>query len=144
MKPTVDDARQSMVAHAAQKGLEIRQKHGPEIDWNTLLRILEDRTCVRYPCDIVFDQRQLQPGEFAYAFPKGANPEDGFTIYIHPHFQTQLHKAPLLVLYHLVSVNYGPFASAEDAESLGAAALGVPRDDYYQAICRMADEVTDR
>jgi hypothetical protein len=40
-----------------------------------------------------------------------------------------------------VLVNYGEFASAEDAETFGAAALGLARDDYYQALCGLADQV---
>jgi hypothetical protein len=44
-----------------------------------------------------------------------------------------------LVLYQLVVVNYGEFASSDDAEIFGAAALGISREMYYQALCQMAD-----
>ena len=54
-----------------------------------------------------------------------------------------LEAAAALVLYQLVVVNYGAFASAEDAERFGAAALGLPRDDYYALICRLADSLPD-
>jgi hypothetical protein len=40
-------------------------------------------------------------------------------------------------------VNYGEFASADDAETFGAAALGLSKDDYYQAVCALADELAD-
>ena len=46
-------------------------------------------------------------------------------MYVHPLFMTQLEKVPLLVLYQLVLVNYGEFASPDDAETFGAAALGL-------------------
>jgi hypothetical protein len=46
------------------------------------------------------------------------------------------------VLYQLVLVNYGEFASADDAETFGAHALGLAKDDYYQALCRLADEIS--
>ena len=138
---TPDDAKQSLSAHAAAKGDEIRDKYGPVIGWNELLRILEDRQCVRYPCEIVFDQKLLQPGEFAHPVPKGAQPEDGFAINVHPFFMTDLQRVPWLVLYQLVLVNYGPFASPDDAETFGAHALGLTNDSYYQALCEMADLV---
>jgi hypothetical protein len=48
---------------------------------------------------------------------------------------------PYLVLYQLVLVNYGEFASPDDAETFGASALGLEREEYYAALCRMADEV---
>ena len=60
---------------------------------------------------------------------------------VHPFFETTLDRVPLLVLYQLVSVNYGGFASAEDAEIFGAAALGLDREDYYATVCAMADEL---
>ena len=138
---TADDARQSLSAHVASKGEEIAAKYGPRIGWKELQRILQDRAFVRYPCEIVFDSTQLQPGEFAHPVPKGEQPEDGFVIHVQPLFMTQLQRVPWLVLYQLVLVNYGEFASPEDAEIFGAAALGRARDEYYQALCEMADQL---
>lgn len=48
---------------------------------------------------------------------------------------------PWLALYQLVLVNYGEFASTDDAEIFGASALGIPREYYYRALCEMADEL---
>ena len=138
---TAEDARQSLNAHMAAKGAEICEKYGPRIGWNGLLRILEDRACVRYPCEIVFDSNPLQLGEFAHPVAKGDRPEDGFTMFVHPFFMTQLERVPGLVLYQLVLVNYGECATPEDAETFGAAALGLSKDDYYTAICELADEI---
>jgi hypothetical protein len=138
---TPHDAQQSLHAHVTAKGDEIRAKYGPAIGWNELLRILEDRQCVRYPCEIVFDQRPLEAGELAYSLAKGARPEDGFTVYVHPLFRAKLERVSWLVLYQLVRVNYGAFASSEDAEVFGAHALGLDKESYYQALCEMADLV---
>jgi hypothetical protein len=138
---TAEDARRSLREHVAAKGEEIRAKYGPRIGWAELQRILQDRSCVRYPCDIVFDAAPLQPGEFAWPAPKGDRPEDGFTLYVHPFFLTQLDVVPYLVLYQLVLVNYGPFASPDDAETFGAAALGLDKDEYYARLCELADQI---
>ena len=54
---------------------------------------------------------------------------------------TELRAVPQLVLYQLVAVNYGGFASGDDAETFGAAALGLEREDYYQELCRLADQL---
>jgi len=137
--PTDAEARQSLNAHVAAKGEEIHDKYGPHLGWNELLRLLADRACVRYPCEIVFAEGPLQPGEMAFPEPKGARPEDGFTIYVHPGFAAQRERVPALVLYQLVVVNYGAFASADDAETFGAAALGLSPDDYYRVLCDLAD-----
>jgi hypothetical protein len=140
-KLTVEDARQSLAAHAAEKGVELHEKYGPHIGWSELRRILEDRSVVRYPCEIVFDTSGLLEGEFAHPVPNSERPEDGFKIQIHPLFMTQLEQVPLLVLYQLVLVNYGEFAAADDAESFGAAALGIDKEEYYQSLCELADQL---
>ena len=106
-----------------------------------MLQILGDRSCARYPCEVVFDAAPLRPGEFAHPVGKGELPADGFTIYVHPYFMIQLDQVPLLVLYQLVVVNYGAFATADDAETFGAAAFGLSKDEYYHTLCQLADEL---
>ena len=138
---TADDVRQSLTAHVAAKGCEIFEKYGPELGWPELLLLLQDRACVRYPCEILFDAEPLLASEFAHPIPKGARPEDGFRLFVHPLFRSRLAEVPMLVLYQLVAVNYGEFASADDAEIFGAAALGLDREEYYQVLCRLADEL---
>ena len=129
VKLTAEDARQSLNEHVAAKGAEIRAKYGPNIGWRELQKILADRIHVRYPCEINFDAGPLQPGEFAHPIAKGERPEDGFVMHVHPVFMTQLAQVPWLVLYQLVLVNYSEFATADDAETFGAAAVGISRDN---------------
>ena len=138
---TAHDAKQSLNAHVAAKGAEIFDKYGPVIGWSQLQAILRDRTCVRYPCELKFDSARLNPGEFAFPEPKGDMPEEGFTLFVHPVYMTQLAMVPYLALYQLVAVNYGEFASADDAETFASYALGVPREEYYQTLCDLADQL---
>jgi hypothetical protein len=139
--PTADDGRQSLNAHVAAKGDEIRAKYGPRIGWTELQRILQDRACVRYPCEVIFDGTPLRSGEFAHPVPRGERPEDGFELYIHPYFMTQPDRIAHLALYQLVVVNYGEFASPDDAETFGANALGLSKEEYYQSLCELSDEI---
>ena len=138
---TADDARQSLAAHVEAKGVEIFCKYGPHIGWEQLPRLLADRAYVRYPCEIAFDAAPLQSGEFAVPLQKGERPEEGFTMCVHPIFLTQLGEVPALVLYQLVALNYGVFASAHEAETFGAAALGLTRDEYYDRLCKISDQL---
>lgn len=48
-------------------------------------------------------------------------------------------QVPLLALYQLVVVNYGDFASADDALTFGATALGLTDDEYYARLCEVID-----
>ena len=138
---TADDARQSLTAHLENKGVELFCKYGPLLDRQQLERLLQDRSFVRYPVEIAFDAASLLPGEFAHPLPKGERPEDGFTMAVHPRYADRPDRVAFLVLYQLVAVNYGEFASAHDAEGFGAAALGLTRDEYYNAVCDLADEL---
>jgi len=138
---TVDDAKLSLTAHVRMKGEEVREKYGPVIGWSELMRLLEDRAVCRYPCEIVFDAAALQEGEFAFPLAKGARPEEGFTLFVHPIYQSRLDQVPALALYQLVVVNYGEFASPLDAEAFGAAALGISVKEYYDLLCEMADSL---
>jgi hypothetical protein len=138
---TADDGRQSLNAHVAERGDAIRAKYGPHIGWTELQRILQDCAFVRYPCDIVFDAGPLQPGEFAHPVPRGDSPEEGFNLYVHPWFMLRPDRIPYLALYQLVLVNYGAFASADDAETFGACALGLSKEEYYRIVCELADEI---
>jgi hypothetical protein len=138
---TQEDARESLTAHVAARGLAIREKYGPAIGWAELQRILADRECVRYPCELAFDATPLQPGELAFPLPLGDRPEDGFQLCIHPYFAADPARVPGLALYQLVAINYGAFASPDDAESFGAAVLGLAREEYYSALCALADEI---
>ena len=138
---TAGDARETLSAHVTAKGVEIREKYGPDIGWDKLQQILLDRACVRYLCKVVFDSSPLLPGEFAHPIPNGDHPEDGFTLYVHPIFLRQREQVSFLVLYQLVLVNYGEFAAPEDAEIFGASVLGLPREEYYSRVCEMADQI---
>lgn len=136
---TAEDARQSLRDHCAAKGEEVRAKFGPHIGWAELNQLLKDRKFVRYPCTIAFDALPLQADEFAYPEPLGPRPDSGFRICVHPRFESDLDSVPALVLYQLVAVNYGDFATAEDAEAFGAAALGRSREEYYEQLCKVVD-----
>lgn len=140
---TAADAKVSLTAHVEAKGVEVFLKYGPQMGWGELQRLLADRAYVRYPCEIAFDATDLLPGECAHPVQIGERPEEGFRMCVHPLFLLQLERVPSLVLYQLVAVNYGEFASADEAETFGAAALGLTRDEYYAALCLLADELAE-
>jgi len=60
---------------------------------------------------------------------------------VRPSALTQLAAVPAVVLHQLVLVNYGEFASPDDAEAFGAAALGMRKDEYDAQLCELADQI---
>jgi hypothetical protein len=136
-----EDVRDSLSDQMAAQARVIWEKYGPEIGWNELLQLLGDRKCVRYPCEIRFDATPLLAGEFAHAEAKSGKSEDGFTIYVHPCYADQLARVSYLVLHQLVLVNYGSAATAEDAETFGSSVLGLSKDQYYNALCELSEQI---
>ena len=134
------DVRQHLTAEVAAQGQEIARLYGP-IDWKQLQRLLNDRRFVRYPCELRFEADPLLPGEFAHPVLKGRTPEEGYILYLHPHYAGQLPSVPYLVLHQLVLINFGESATAEDAETFGALALGLPKESYFRALCELSDQI---
>jgi hypothetical protein len=119
---------------------DIRQKYGPSIGWDELQRLLQDRDLIPFPCEIRFDLDPLLPGEFGHPLPNGSAPEDGFVLYLHPLFATELSRVAYLVLHQLVFIN-DESATADDAENFGSATLGLSKEAYYQALCELSGQI---
>ncbi|MFZ4576352.1 MAG: hypothetical protein ACOYN0_18355 [Phycisphaerales bacterium] len=141
-KITEQDGRLALRDHVLERAHLARTKHGPEIDYGAILRILDDRTVARYPVGVRFSADGLEPGEFAHAAQLGAHPKDGFCIFVHPSFEARRELWPLLIAYHIPPINYGDIAEPEDCEAFGAALLGLETEAYYAKLCELSDEVS--
>ncbi len=138
---TETDAKEALRDHLVAKAIDARLRHGLLIDADEIMRILDDKAVVRYPVGIRFDSQPLEPGEFAWPAPLGETPSNGFCLFINPWFENQPDAWPLLIAYHLPSINYGEIVSGEDAEAFGAALLGLETETYYQALCELVDSI---
>lgn len=139
--PTAEEAMQALRGHVVELAHKARARHGPVFDRAALDALLADGDCVRFGARIVFDASRLLPGEFAHAERRGEGPGEGFDLVVHPRFEGRDADLPLLVAYHIVSINYLDVAAHEEAELYGAALLGLDVEDYYQRVCALADEV---
>lgn len=138
---TLEDGRRALGVHLLEKGRKLRRKYGRFIDDETLFRILDDREFVRFPARIVFDSSKIEKGMFAAAQKISGGSSDGYVIFVHEYFKTRRGDLPAAVFYHLVTVNYGDFATPDEAEEFGSAALGLDKEYYYQYLCRLADQI---
>jgi len=139
--PSADEARLALHEHLVDKATSARLRHGLLIDADAILRILNDRETVRYPVEIAFDADPLEPGEFAYPQPLGEHPADGFRLCLHPWFEPTPEVWPLLIAYHIPTINYGEIGGPAEAELFGATLLGIDREEYYNALCELADSI---
>lgn len=138
---TLEDGRRALAVHALQKGSDLRKKYGSFIDFETFLKILQDEEFVRFPTRIIFDSSKIEKGMFAVVEKEADEPTKSYIIYVHEYFKKRLGDLPAVVLYHVVTVNYGDFATYNEAEEFGSAALGMEKDYYYQYLCRLADQI---
>ena len=138
---TPEDGRRSLLQHAVDNANAARARYGPHIGLSEIEAMLGDPTIVRYPTRLAYDSTGIDAGMFARALPCGPEPRDGFLLHVHPHFAGRSNDLPLLIAYHLVSINYGEIANHEVAEQFGAALLGLSVEDYYRQLCGLADEL---
>lgn len=103
--------------------------------------VLANRTCVRHQTQVVFDDTPLLPGTFGRA-EAAAGPDGNrvFTLSLMARFSGRPAEWPLLVAYHLPSINYGRMPTADDALAFGAELLGLDEEAYYQRLCALVDE----
>lgn len=141
IKPTVRDGAIALRDHLMSVAELARGRYGEQMDLTGIEALLEDREIVRYPVTLVFDDAPLQPGEYGFPEPIGCRPQDGFKLYLHPHFEPREDVLALLIAYQLVRVNYGDVASHEEAEVFGAALCGVDQDKYYETLCELVDSI---
>lgn len=139
--PSEQDGKRALRDHVLERAHVARARFGPKIDADATLRMLDDRTIVRYPVTIRFDALGLQPGEFAHAEQQGAHPKDGFVLFIHPTLEARPDLVPLVVAYHVPPINYGDIAEPDDCEAFGAALLNLPVAEYYRRLCEIADSL---
>ena len=138
-----EQAKQAFHEHLVEKATAARLKYGLYIDTDAVLQMLDDDAVVRYPTTVVFDASPLQPHEFAYPQPLGFHASDGYALCIHPSFRAQREILPLLIAYHIPVINYGSIVERDDAELYGATLLGLDVEAYYQALCELADAMTE-
>lgn len=137
----LDQGQRALRDHARKLAARARQRHGDVTTLAGLRRLLGDSDVVRFPTELVFDAGPLLPGEFAWAMPLGARPDDGFALVVHPELENDPEAVALAVAYHLVRVNYLDVAGAPEAEIFGATLLGLEVDDYYERLCALADRL---
>jgi len=141
LRLTLEDGRRALAVHCLDIGHKLRETYGKAIDYELLQTILKDEAFVRYPVRLQFDSTKVENGMFAATERVSTDASAGFVIYIHECFKKRLGNVPALVFYHLVAVNYGEFATHNEAEEFGSSALGMEKEEYYQLLCCLTDQI---
>jgi hypothetical protein len=140
---TEADGYAALQGHLVDRACQARETYADLANVPRLRELLMDPSVVRFPTRLEFDAEPLLPGEFAWARPEGEHPRDGFTVVVHPLFEERTEDLPLLVAYHIASINYVDVVTHRECELYGAALMGMSVEAYYQRLCAMADELPD-
>ena len=112
------------------------------LDAEKLDALLHDLECVRHPTRLVFEFGEMAMHQFAQPDVDWRNThQDGRVLYLRPLLRERPDLLPLAVAYMIPLINYGEIVSDEHCRLYGATLLGMMGDEYYHAICRLAESV---
>jgi len=131
-----------LLPRAEALGRAARAQYGPDLDKRTLLELLDDRRYVFHPTHFVFDAEPLQKGEFGWVQRLGEAPEEGYILYIHPHFRDH-EDLPMLIAYQMVVPNWDGVADDEVALRFAGALFDRDPEAIYRRVCELADAIPD-
>jgi len=133
--------QQSLREHILAQAVVAHQKHGP-LTFEKLNALLHDPDCLRYPVRLVFEFGEMAMHQFAQPDIDWRNtPQDGRVLYVRPLLRERPDLLPLAVAYMIPLINYGDVISDEHCLLYGATLLGMLEEEFYQAICLLAEIV---
>jgi hypothetical protein len=133
--------QQSLREHLVAQAIVAHQKHGP-LTADKLDALLHDPDCLRHPVRLVFEFGEMAMHQFAQPDVDWRNTEqDGRVLYLRPLLRKRPDLLPLAVAYMIPVINYGDIVSDEHCLLYGAVLMGMLTDEFYDAVCRLADLV---
>ena len=131
----------SLREHIAAQAVVAHHKHAP-LTFAGLDALLSDPECLRYPVRLVFEFGEMAVHQFAQPDLDHRNQEhDGRVLYLRPLLRDHPDLTVLAVAYMIPVINYGEIVADEHCLRYGATLLGMMEQEFYEAICGMADFV---
>jgi hypothetical protein len=129
----------SLREHLLAQAVVAHQKYAP-LSAGKLDRLLHDTDCLRHPVRLVFEFGEMAMHQFAQPDLDWRNREqDGRVLYLRPLLRHQPELLPFAIAYMLPLINYGDIITDDHCVLYGATLLGMMEDEFYAAICRLAD-----
>jgi len=133
--------QQSLREHLLAQAVVAHEKHGP-LSADRLPTLLHDPDCLRYPVRLVYEFGEMALHQFAQPDIDWRNREqDGRLLYLRPILGDRPDLVVLAVAYMIPLINYGDIIADEHCVAYGATLLGMMENEFYQAICGLADFV---
>ncbi len=133
--------QQSLRDHLVAQALVAHQKYAP-LTFDKLDALLRDPDCLRHPTRLVFELGAMALHQFAQPDIDWRHREaDGRVLYLRPALRERPDLIVPAVAYMIPGINYGDVVTDEHCLLYGAALLGLPIDEFYERVCRLADFV---
>lgn len=131
----------SLREHLLAQAVVAHQKHGP-LTYEKLDALLHDPDCLRYPVRLVYEFGEMAMHQFAQPDVDWRNTEQGGKVlYVRPILRDRPDLVVQAVAYMIPLVNYGDIITDNHCVAYGATLLGMMEEEYYRAICQLADFV---
>jgi hypothetical protein len=137
--PSVALLQHVLLHHADAAAHRARQKMGGVLSGETLAVFLNDPECLRYPTEIVFDDTDLEPHQFAQPFLVEEEGSRRCILRVRPRYAACPEVLPYFVAYMAAVINYGDAAWADLCEIYGATLLGLDQETFYRRLCHCVD-----
>lgn len=131
----------SLREHLLAQAVVAHQKHGP-LTLDRLDALLHDPECLRYPVRLVYEFGEMAMHQFAQPDVDWRNTEQGGKVlYLRPILRDRPELVILAVAYMIPPINYGDIITDAHCVAYGATLLGMMEEEFYQAVCGLADFV---
>ena len=133
--------QQSLREHLLAQAVVAHQKYAP-LAFTKLDALLHDGDCVRHPVRLVYEFGEMALHQFAQPDVDWRNTDqDGRVLYLRPLLREHPELVVLAVAYMIPALNYGDVITDEHCVLYGATLLGMMEEEFYGAVCRLADFV---
>ena len=131
----------SLLDHLLAQAVVAHQKHAP-LTIDKLPALLGDPDCLRHPTRLVYEFGEMAQHQFAQPDVDWRDPEGvGRVLYLRPVLRDHPERVVQAVAYMIPVLNYGDVVTDAHCLSYGATLLGLMEDEFYAAICGLADLV---
>jgi hypothetical protein len=133
----LDSLREHILAQAV-----VAHHHHAPLSPDKVAALLRDPVCVRYRARILFEFGDMAAHQFVHPGPRPERPgNDDMVLFVHPALADHTECLPAAVAYAIPQINYGGPVTDEHCLLYGATLLGITTDEYYAALCAIADLV---
>ena len=137
----VAEGQNALAHHMMEKARLARERYGP-LSMQNIYSVLKDPDLLRHPVRLVFEYGEISFHQFAQPAPDPRDPSNGFCIYLRPCLKEMTKEVPFAVAYMIPVINYGEeMVTDELCLQFGASLLDMSEEDYYTALCTLAEEV---